>query len=227
METDNKAFLILFDMDGVLLDSAAAITGSLRFALEQNRQTGFAEVNLTEFVGPPLAVMIDALLPDSSHELRQQCAIDYRIHNNLNGPNLTTVYVGIREVLIELAQNFELRVATSKLESAAELVLKAKALDHLFKGIHGSSPNGADSKIDVLNRALEAARKTNPTIVPLAMIGDRKHDIEGAMNLGIKSIGVTWGYAPAGELEVAGANHLVSSPQQMLSLIWQLADKNN
>ena len=227
METDNRAFLILFDMDGVILDSAAAITGSLRFALEQNGQVGFAEVNLTEFVGPPLAVMIDALLPDSSHELRQQCAVDYRTHNNLNGPNLTTVYLGLREVLIELAKKFELRVATSKLESAAELVLKAKALDHLFKGIHGSSPDGADSKTDVMNRALEAAKKTNPTVAPLAMIGDRKHDIEGAKNLGIESIGVNWGYAPDGELEGAGANHLVSSPQQMLSLIWQLADKNN
>ena len=223
MENDKKQFLILFDMDGVLLDSAAAIIGSLRFALQKNGQSGFDKADLTQFVGPPLAVMIASLLPNSNQELREQCAIDYRVHNNLNGPDLTSVYRGIQDVLIDLAEKFELRVATSKLESAAELVLKKKNLDQFFQGIHGSSLDGADSKTDVISRALAASKQANPLIIPLVMIGDRKHDVEGAKNLGIESIGVTWGYAPSGELVEAGAHHLVSSPQQLLSVVHQLA----
>jgi phosphoglycolate phosphatase len=225
MENREESFLILFDMDGVLLDSAAAITGSLLFALQKNGQSGFDGVDLTQFVGPPLAVMIEALLPDSSQETKDQCAVDYRIHNNLNGPNLTAVYEGIQDVLIELSQKYELRVATSKLESAAQLVLKSKNLDHFFRGIHGSSSDGTDSKTDVMDRAIVASRASNPRVIPLVMIGDRRHDIEGAKNLGIESIGVTWGYAPSGELSEAGANHLVSSPQQMLSVVNQLTEK--
>ena len=225
MGNNKEPFLILFDMDGVLLDSAAAIIGSLRFALQKNGQSGFDKADLTQFVGPPLAVMIESLLPNSSQELRDQCAIDYRIHNNLNGPNLTSVYAGIQDVLIELTEKLELRVATSKLESAAELVLKEKNLDQFFQGIHGSSPDGTDSKTEVMNRALAASRQANPLAIPLVMIGDRKHDVEGAKNLGIESIGVTWGYAPPGELVEAGAHHLVSSPQQMLSVVNQLAEK--
>ena len=223
MGNNKERFLILFDMDGVLLDSAAAIIGSLRFALQKNGQSGFDKTDLTQFVGPPLAAMIESLLPNSSQELRDQCAIDYRIHNNLHGPDLTSVYAGIQDVLIELAEKLELRVATSKLESAAELVLKEKNLDHFFQGIHGSSPDGTDSKTDVMNRALSASRKVNPLAIPLVMIGDRKHDVEGAKNLGIESIGVTWGYAPSGELVEAGAHHLVSSPQQLLSVVHKLA----
>ena len=223
MGNNKERFLILFDMDGVLLDSATAIIGSLRFALQKNGQSGFDKADLTQFVGPPLAAMIESLLPNSSQELRDQCAIDYRIHNNLNGPDLTSVYAGIQDVLIELAEKLELRVATSKLESAAELVLKEKNLDHFFQGIHGSSADGTDSKTDVMNRALAASRQANPLAIPLVMIGDRKHDVEGAKNLGIESIGVTWGYAPSGELVEAGAHHLVSSPQQLLSVVHQLA----
>jgi phosphoglycolate phosphatase len=225
MENSEESFLILFDMDGVLLDSAGAITGSLLFALQKNGQSGFDGVDLTQFVGPPLAVMIEALLPDSSQETKDQCAVDYRLHNNLNGPSLTSVYKGIQDVLIEMSQKYELRVATSKLESAAELVLKSKNLDHFFRGIHGSSPDGTDSKTDVMDRAIAASRESNPHVIPLVMIGDRKHDIEGAKNLGIESIGVTWGYAPSGELSEAGAHHLVSSPQQMLSVVNQLTEK--
>ena len=219
----SKSFLILFDMDGVLLDSAAAITGSLRYALEKNGQADFSESDLIKFVGPPLHVMIEALLPHAEQELRNQCATDYRQHNNLFGPDLTTVYSGIRGLLANLAEAFSLRVATSKLESAAELVLKRKNLEHFFQGIHGSSPDGTDSKTDVMNRALAASKKANPLVIPLAMIGDRKHDVEGARNLGIESIGVTWGYAPSGELVEAGAHHLVSAPQQLLAVVHQLA----
>ena len=225
MENREGSFLILFDMDGVLLDSAGAITGSLRFALQKNGQSGFEGVDLTRFVGPPLVVMIETLIPNSSKEIKDQCALDYRLHNNLNGPSLTSVYEGIQGVLIELSQKYELRVATSKLESAAELVLKSKNLDHFFRRIHGSSPDGTDSKTDVMNRAIAASRESSPHVVPLVMIGDRKHDVEGARNLGIDSIGVTWGYAPPGELSEAGADHLVSSPQQILSVVQQLTDK--
>lgn len=224
MENDKKQFLILFDMDGVLLDSAAAIIGSLRFALQKNGQSGFDKADLTQFVGPPLAVMIASLLPNSSQELREQCAIDYRVHNNLNGPDLTSVYAGILDVLIELADKFELRVATSKLESAAELVLKEKNLDRFFQGIHGSSPDGSDSKTDVMNRAIAASKQASPLVIPLVMIGDRKHDVEGAKNLGLESIGVTWGYAPSGELVEAGVHHLVASPRQLLSVVHQIAE---
>jgi phosphoglycolate phosphatase len=76
-----------------------------------------------------------------------------------------------------------------------------------------------------MNRAIAASGESNPHVIPLVMIGDRKHDVEGARNLGIDSIGVTWGYAPPGELSEAGADHLVSSPQQILSVVQQLTDK--
>ncbi len=223
MDTEPSAFLLLFDMDGVLLDSATAITGSLHYALHKNGYSNFSNQDLTHFVGPPLSVMLDALLPDVHQGIRDQCAIDYRLHNNLHGPELTAVYGGVRELLEDLSQHFELRVATSKLESAAELVLRSKELDHVFSGIHGSSPDGSDSKTDVMQRALESAKEAGQLSQPLAMIGDRKHDIEGAKNLGINSIGVTWGYAPIGELETASPSHIVSSPQELKSLIYRLA----
>ena len=75
-----------------------------------------------------------------------------------------------------------------------------------------------------MRRAVESALSHSEQIQVLAMIGDRKHDVEGAKNLGINSIGVTWGYAEVGELELASTNHVVESPQQLKSLILQLAE---
>lgn len=227
IEMKTKSFLLIFDMDGVLLDSATAITGSLHYALHKNGQTQLSESDLTQFVGPPLHVMLNALIPDAEQDLRNQCAIDYRTHNNANGPVLTTVYEGMQEVVTELSHSFELRIATSKLESAAELVLKAKDFYQIFDGVHGSGTDGADTKTDVMRRALSASHFSNPNIRPLAMIGDRKHDVEGAKNLGIESIGVTWGYASPGELETAEPEHVVSTPKQLLSLIYRLAEQSD
>ena len=224
MSAKATSFLLLFDMDGVLLDSASAISESLRYALHQNGQLGFEDEDLTKYVGPPLAAMLNALLPNEPQNVRDQCAIDYRKHNNLHGPGLTALYEGMEDLLTEFSRDFQLRVATSKLESAAELVLRTKRIDHIFAGIHGSGPDGSDSKTDVMRRAVESALSHDKQIQVLAMIGDRKHDVEGAKNLGINSIGVTWGYAEVGELELASANYIVESPQQLKSLILQLAE---
>lgn len=54
------------------------------------------------------------------------------------------------------------------------------------------------------------------------MIGDRMHDIIGAKEAGIKSIGVTFGYAEDGELEESGADFIVESSSELLSCIFKL-----
>jgi phosphoglycolate phosphatase len=107
MDTKPSALLLLFDMDGVLLDSATAITGSLHYALQKNGFSNFSNQDLTHFVGPPLSLMLEALLPDVHQDIRDQCAIDYRSHNNLHGPELTSVYEGIPE----LSEKFSLITA--------------------------------------------------------------------------------------------------------------------
>ena len=51
------------------------------------------------------------------------------------------------------------------------------------------------------------------------MVGDRRHDILGAKACGLKAIGVTYGYAAPGELEQAGADYIVTTPQEIAQVV--------
>ena len=210
---------VIFDMDGVLLDSANAIVQSLRFALSELNEETLANSNLQRFVGPPLHVMAVELLPHGSDEIRNRFMSLYRQHNNQYGPDLTPVFDGVTKLLSELQSDFDLLVATSKLESAAVQVLQKKEIDCFFVSIFGTRPNTSDSKADVIGRAIQGI---DPSGI-VAMVGDRVHDIEGANAHGLRSIGVTWGYALPGELDLASPDVTVDSTIQLARAIREMA----
>ena len=210
---------VIFDMDGVLLDSANAIVQSLRFALSELNEENLANSNLRRFVGPPLHVMADELLPHVSEEMKSAFMRLYREHNNEFGPDLTPIFDGVTELLSDLQSDFDLLIATSKLESAAVQVLQMKEIDRYFSAIFGTRPKTSDSKADVIGRAIEGI---DPSSV-VAMVGDRVHDIEGANVHGLRSIGVTWGYALPGELDLASPDETVDSTIQLARVIREMS----
>lgn len=202
-------------MDGVLLDSAHAIVESLRYALTSIGETSLLDLDLNKFVGPPLHSMINELIPNSLEETKESFVLNYRQHNNQYGPDLTPIFDGIPELLDNLLKDFELVVATSKLESAAVEVLTKKHLHSRFSSIFGTRPQSTDTKGDVIGRALNGRSASDV----VAMVGDRVHDIEGANRHKLRSIGVTWGYALPGELTEANPTHIAESPTQLAQII--------
>jgi phosphoglycolate phosphatase len=210
--------IVLFDMDGVILDSANAIVESLRYALQGIGYETLGNSELHKFVGPPLHSMISELIPNESPEVQKLFETQYRQHNNEHGPELTPIFDGVSEMLEELSASCELVIATSKLESAAVSILDKKGLTPLFSGIFGTSSNSKDSKTDVISRAI--TNKDRDLI--LAMIGDRVHDIDGAKDHALRSVAVTWGYAQPRELQLAKPDHIVESPTELTQLLQSL-----
>jgi phosphoglycolate phosphatase len=100
-------------------------------------------------------------------------------------------------------------LATSKRK-----VFASRILDHLkfapyFDGIHGSVPSGElDHKPELLAHIL-SRHGLSPS--QSLMVGDRRHDISGAHAVGMRGLGVLWGYGSRDELETAGADQLVES----------------
>ena len=70
---------------------------------------------------------------------------------------------------------------------------------------------------DIINIAIEAVDPQRK--LSAVMVGDRKHDISGAQDAGIDSVGITWGYGSRAELEDAGATWIVDTPGELCSLI--------
>ncbi len=211
---------VLFDLDGTLSDPLPGILSSYAAAFAE---LGLGEPPLVppaELVGPPLADVLPTLgVP--SHRVAEAVAA-YRRHYKATGFAENTLYPGVAAALDALAdRGIALGVATSKNEGAARLVLEHHGLSGRFAAVAGASDDDTiRHKHQVVHLALERLARTPGG--PALLVGDRRHDGEGAARVGIACVGVTWGYGTSEELHQAGCAALVDHPGQLPGVIDQL-----
>jgi phosphoglycolate phosphatase len=125
---------------------------------------------------------------------------------------------GIPELLDELVdEGAALFVATSKPAAYAREIVEHFDLMRRFRSLYGSGLDGTNAaKADLLKHLLTAE---NIAPADAIMIGDRRHDIEGAQSNGVRSVGVLWGYGDRAELEAAGADWIVERPKEIATLL--------
>lgn len=201
---------VLFDLDGTLTDPAVGICRSLRFALERLQLPVPPNDSLHRCIGPPLQRGFVELLGVPPNQVEQAVAF-YRERYRSEGQFENEPYAGISELLGELQRaGSTLWVATSKPTVFATNIVKHFGLESFFERVYGSELDGTNSdKADLIRHLMTLERIGAPAAV---MIGDREHDVIGAVRNGIRAIGVTWGYGTAEELAAAGAHEVVSSP---------------
>lgn len=217
---------ILFDLDGTLTDPKIGITSSVQYAL---RALGIDEPNLDKlepFIGPPLAdsfMEFYGLTPEQT-----KLAIEkYHERFDKQGIYENEMYEGIDRLLAALKKNGKmLSIASSKPTPLVIRVLEYFHIKEYFDYIVGSELDGRRSKKEeVVKEALRlmvpASLGTQERKKRVAMVGDRKFDIEGAKAFGLTSVGVSFGYAPEGELEAAGADYIVDTVSELESLLMQ------
>lgn len=209
---------VLFDLDGTLTDPGIGITNSVAYALKrwnievQDRKT------LYRFIGPPLQDSFQEYYGFSAEDAIR--AVDvYREYFREKGLFENEVYPGVEEMLKSLkAQGKTLIVATSKPEVFAIRILKHFQLDGYFTVIAGATMDSSRSrKGDVIAYALKEAGVTD--LSKAVMVGDREHDIIGAKQNGLDSIGVLFGYGDREEMEKAGATYIAPTVEDILSFV--------
>lgn len=210
-----KKTKLLFDLDGTLIDSSAGIYASLNYAMKEMNQKPLSQEILKTFIGPPL---MDSFVKIGMSEEEAKEAIDhYRTLYKEKGMYQVTPYEGITEVLMQLSKDYELIVATSKPEFFA-----IKIIDHLdftkfFNRIYGADLKGVRSdKKAVIHDVLKAEKVEE--LSTIVMIGDRAHDIIGAKENAIDSIGVLYGFGDEKELTEAGAHKIIKQPTELLDI---------
>ncbi len=210
--------VVIFDLDGTLVDPAGAITGGLSAALEAHGVDVPDEQALKSFIGPPLAASLK-VLPGVTEELIPKLIEHYREGYMREGMAASEVYPGIRELLESLRKEGALlAVATSKPEPQAVRLLEIQGLLEDFDVVSGSDPDESvphHSKGPIIASALERLPLEAGAELTAVMVGDRKFDVEGAARHGMPCIGVTWGYAPDGELQQEGAASIVSTAEEL------------
>ena len=208
---------ILFDLDGTVSDPKAGITGSVQYAL---RALGIEEPDLDRlepFIGPPLRDSFQEYY-NLNEEQTEFAVKEYRERFCAKGIYENILYPGMKELLNRLKESgCHLAVASSKLEVSVTEILRYFAIGDCFEVTVGSEPDGRRSKKEeVVEEALH--RFFPDGKIPfddIVMVGDRKFDIIGGKEYGLHQIGVTYGYAPEGELEEAGAEYLAHSVEEL------------
>lgn len=207
---------VFFDLDGTLTDPKIGITTSIQYALEKLNLPVPTQDELTWCIGPPLRTSFVALLGGEEHA--DQALALYRERFGDVGLFENALYAGIEETLTTLtASGRKLFVATSKAHVYADRIIDHFGLRKYFEHVFGPELDGTRAdKSDLLRYALE---KTSTDPARAIMIGDRKHDVIGAANNGMTTIGVLYGYGSREELMKAGAAYLCATPGEIPGLI--------
>ena len=209
---------ILFDLDGTLTDSKTGIVKSAQYALESFGIKIENTDDLTSFIGPPIRQSFKEFY--GFDDINVERAVEkFRERYFSIGVYENEMYEGIDVLLHKLKDNGKtLFVATSKVTTLANIVLSHFKIDNYFTFVSGAEMNGNRSeKAEVIEYALEQNNITD--LISCLMIGDRKHDILGAKNVGIKSIGVLYGYGGFDELSNAGADFIVKDVGELSELL--------
>jgi Predicted phosphatases len=210
------AELILFDLDGTLLDSKEGITKSVQYALKKLGVVVEDRRELVRFIGPPLQESFENFYRVDGKkgiQFYRECFVGEKkmLENE--------IYSGIPELLTQLKESGKkLVVATSKPTEYSKIILNHFGLANFFEEIQGSELDlSLVEKEDVIRVVLE--KFPDYSKEDIIMIGDRRHDIYGAKVNGLKSIGVLYGYGSREELETAGANQIVETAGELYPLL--------
>lgn len=209
---------LLFDLDGTLTDPFVGITESIRHALIELGWPAPEPEALRWCIGPPLYETFPVLLETGDSALVARAVGLYRERYIDVGKFENSVIGGIPQVLDELGgRDLTLFVATSKPASYARDIVEHFGLMRHFRSLHGSAMDGTNSaKTDLLEHLLRS-ESIDPSRA--VMVGDRRHDVEGARANGVRSIGVLWGYGDRDELEGAGADWIAEKPGDITNLV--------
>lgn len=209
---------VFFDLDGTLTDPVMGITNSVWYAIRHFGIDVKDRSELYKFIGPPL---VEAFMESfqMSHDEAFECLHYYREYFEEFGLYENEKYEGIENTLKALKDSGKtLVVATSKPEPFAVKILEHFDLAEYFTFICGAGLDETRTKKwEVIEYALE--KLGHPDLSECIMVGDRLHDIEGAHKMGMKAVGVLYGYGNQKEFDEAGADYVVAHHEDLVELL--------
>lgn len=208
---------VLFDLDGTLTNPGKGITNSVAYSLKKFGIEVEDKNELYKFIGPPLYESFMKYYGFSKE--KAETAVSYfREYFRDTGIFENEVYEGIENLLNELrSSGRKIILATSKPEEFAKRILAHFGLDKYFDFAAGATMDSSRvKKGDVIAYALSESGCSPDNAV---MIGDKMHDIQGAKENGLASIGVLFGYGSREELENAGADFIAETVEDIMKFI--------
>jgi pyrophosphatase PpaX len=204
--------VVLFDLDGTVVDSGSIILASMRHATREVLGQEFEDRELMQSVGGPgLEAQFAVFAPDRVEELVRV----YRAHNEPLHDELKACH-GMEDVLVRLhEEGRRLGVVTAKRRATVELAFASVPLAHLFETIVG----GDETEVHKPDPAplFLAAQRLRVAPGDCAYVGDSPFDVRAARSAGMHAIAVTWGRIhDRSLLEAEEPDAIVDSAEELL-----------
>lgn len=213
----------IFDLDGTLANTLKTLAYVGNTALENCGFSPVSEEIYPSLIGNGADVLIQKLIKTSSGNNANECILKYvrREYDKIYAANplhLTEAYDGICIMLDELSnRGIKTAVLSNKPHDMTCEVIKGIFSNHKFDVVFGQREGVA--KKPSPEAPLEIAKILNVAPEDFLFIGDSGVDMKTASAAGMTSVGVTWGFRSKEELLENGANYLISSARELLTLL--------
>jgi phosphoglycolate phosphatase len=212
--------LIVFDLDGTLINSLEDLADSANWMLMQHGFPTHPVDAYRYFVGDGMRKLIERILPPEERNEKQieRCKAEFIAYYTIHMEDKTVVYPGMIKLLKGLKdRGLKIAVATNKVHIAV-----APLMEKYFPGIHFDSMIGQREGIPVKPHPqimYDILNETGCQPSEALHVGDTATDMQLAHSAGFTPVGVLWGYRPLEELQEAGARFIISRPEELLGLV--------
>jgi pyrophosphatase PpaX len=207
--------VVLFDLDGTVVDSGAIILASMRHAVKEVLGVEPPDEELMAAVGGPgLEAQMRTFAPDRVDEL----VTVYRAHNYPLHEQLACCD-GMDDVLVRLKdEGHRLGIVTAKRRETVELAFAAVPIAHLFESVVGGDETERQKPNP--DPLLLAADRMNADPDDCAYVGDSPFDIRAAKAAGMHAVAVTWGGIHSrSKLEAEDPDAIVDTAEELLAVL--------
>lgn len=212
--------LVIFDLDGTLLDTIEDLANSVNYALQQNHFPAHAVEAYNFFVGNGVNKLLERALPETNRndETIARVKVDFVKHYFEHAEECTRPYPGISNLITQLQrEGYQLGVASNKMHAAT-----VELVHRFFPAITFTDILGQREGIPVkpnpgiLEEIIEKAGVNKNEVL---YVGDSGVDAATANNAGVAFCGVLWGFRPQHELEAAGASIFAQKSNDIIDVI--------
>lgn len=204
--------LIIFDLDGTLVDSSVDLTNALNYAIAPYDIEQLTVQNTISLVGEGITRLIEKLLGPAKSQVRQHVMDRFMDYYSAHLVDFTKPYAGVPETLAALYP-YTKAVISNKRESLSRKVLQELGLSQYFGAVLGS--DSTDEKKPSPKPLLKVMDMFSCSAGETVIVGDSTYDIAAGKAAGISTIAVSYGYRDASLLQEADRiiDHIAELPQ--------------
>ncbi len=212
----NKYDLIIFDLDGTLIDSQYDLAASVNYIRTLYGLRELSVDDVRSYIGDGIKILMERSLPDMGEAELEIATIKFRTYYGENLLRSTKLYPGVKDTL-ESLEGINKAVLTNKPETAARTIINKLQIDKYFIHVWGgdSGPNRKPDPQPILDIITQSKAQKDRSL----MVGDGKNDILAAKAAGIMSVAVEYGYTEPENLKILQPDFTIKRISELKQII--------